>query len=523
MKLPSAAEMTRMDQATITAGTSSLELMERAGRSIAKILLQKYPSSSSFLILCGSGNNGGDGLVIARHLWEAGTKVSVIIASSSVYSLDFKHNFDKINAIIDSGDLRSFPDAVPALKISPITVADSIELIKSSGIIVDALLGTGVTNRPRGSVLEILKILPEVVNLPKVVAVDIPTGVNPDNGQVYPLALRADHTITIQYIKRGLVQHPAKQYCGQIEVIDIGINPDIETEFVPSEPTNLNRIYLRAPNLHKGNAGSVLVIGGSGNMPGAALLSARAAIRTGAGIVTMSRFGGAQLEYNTAEIMLYELHNPKFIYTSQEFKLLEKKIKDERPVLVLGPGLGRAVETEDFVSKLLYLIERQKLRCVIDADALNFLSKFLSPDGNRFNLSTCILTPHPGEMSRLLGVTIEDVQNDRYSAVRTLHGLTQAVCLLKGASTVIYSNGHGFVNPTGNAFMATAGAGDVLSGMIGALLAQGLSEIDSAVAGAYLHGAAGDLALKQGRPLIASDLIENIPLAVNEILGQNAQ
>ena len=518
--LPAPEEMRALEQRAIAAGTPVAELMESAGEAVASMLGQWYgtrlQNEGPIVILCGPGNNGGDGLVTARYLQEAGADVHVVVVYAQKYSplltdqlKRFMQQSDRVYLFADKGaTLEKVTQVIDRSTLS--------SLLASAWMIVDALLGVGQQESPRGAIRVIIECVKEVLSRAggqqQCIAVDVPTGVNCSSGQVYAPAIEAHATITIEAPKRGMLQYPARAVCGRITAAPIGITLADGCEFSVITPEDAAlQLPGRSPQAHKGDFGQVAVIAGSTSYPGAAELVCRAALRTGAGLVTKVDVGDGARSESWPEIV------HRSVVRDAEgawlYRLCEQ-LKKSR-CAVIGPGLGVAVDTAEMLQALLNFIEKDRLCCVLDADCLNVMSREIAA-GRVFSLPQAVLTPHPGEAARLLGCRSEDVQRDRYQAVREIAQRTSATVVLKGASSIVYNARHGFVNVTGNPYMATPGSGDVLAGMIGARVAAGQTPLDAAVCAVYYHGLAGDLAHDQRRTcIIASDIIEAIPQALS--------
>jgi ADP-dependent NAD(P)H-hydrate dehydratase / NAD(P)H-hydrate epimerase len=528
--LPSQEEMRQFDIDTIATGVSPRELMERAGHSIFIELKERFSfelySNGRILLLIGPGNNGGDGIVIAQHLKSHGYEVTVVLASHQDYSREL---IEQVTAFIDAeGVVYQFPNQGADLNGKrPILLSahDLRTCVSDCGMVIDALLGTGQRSSPRGAIAELLSevnsALKSLATRPKIVAVDIPTAVNADTGLVYEGAIAADLTIAIELIKRGMLQYPARSYCGEIWAVPIGLRCS-QAAFSLTPIDILAPLATRGLVSHKGNYGSVLVIGGSEDMPGAPLLAARGVLRSGAGIVVATHLRGTAYAGLFPELMLLHTHDEARHYTDRESALIEENIA-RFDCIVLGPGLGTERETRAFVRRVIELAAAEKKPLIIDADALNCLAQ-LRLNGEILKCPGTIMTPHPGEMARLLGVTISEVQSDRYSAALKLANLFSCTVVLKGAMSVIVEGNKGLVNTTGNPWLAVPGSGDILSGIIAALVGQGFSLFAAAAAGVSLHAKAGDLLAQRGAvPCLASEIAELIPavLGISIPLGDS--
>ncbi len=506
--LPFADEMRQADEFTIKSGITALELMERAGQKCAQVIqsLITPKARPKVLVFVGPGNNGGDGLVIARHLIKAGLPVLIITTTTTGFSPSTLYNLElllskrgKIVAFCDSSSDNSHNlDFIDADELN--------SLLKQSHLLIDCLLGNGQNRAPADGLAELLEAIalhkdPEALSI----AIDLPTGINADSGELHSPHFKADITLTLQWPKAGLVQQPARCSAGEIYCLDIGIAAEREPP-VSFYHRGLLPKLRRSDDFHKGQAGHVCVIAGSKSMPGAAWLAAQAALFSGAGLVTLILPAGAAGHHWQREIMVKYLGTGDY-FTTADVANVEQFIKEQATAVVLGPGLGQTGETVDFVKRILKSCE---LPCVIDADALNALAPLL--EGNLPLLkSNFVLTPHPGELARLLNCLTTDVQSHRYKAVLELSALTEATLVLKGAGTITSQSGQALVNTTGTPFMATAGSGDVLTGVIAALIAQGISTYEAAAAAVYLHGLAGELTQTEtAGPMLAGELIDPI-------------
>ena len=538
--LPSPTEMAALDASAIAAmshlfkpgsAQPGLVLMERAGKATAQFLRKHYRTqllASGAVILCGPGNNGGDGLVIARYLRAWGfMRVQVVVCAAERYSADFLAQLSRLKPsrlpvrVFAASDAIS-PGVLGTTAFVPCSEGGLRQMLAKTSLVVDALLGTGQKSPPQGNVGAAIQVLEGVIapgssNI-HCVAVDIPSGMNAQTGEVYSPHVTAQATVSMELIKRGMLQYPGRSICGEMVAVGIGIEPTAKVP-IQWKLTVAQEIWVprRLPASHKGDNGHVYVVAGSTDMPGAALLASRAAARAGAGLVTTLRFKSQLTAAIPPEILQHVLSEGNL--EANLAAVLERMRRAS--CTVLGPGIGVGPEAISFVQKLLEASTKEKLPMVLDADALTILAKLLK-QGMKLDLSSAILTPHPGEMGRLLDLPTAEVQRDRYAAAEQLHALSCAVVVLKGASTVVFSKSAGFVNPTGNPGMATGGSGDVLCGVIAALVAQKCSLCDAARSGVYLHGLAGDLA-QNGRSvaLMAGDIIDRIPDAVVALWKMN--
>jgi len=510
--LPSAEEMAQMDRVTIEGGISASELMERAGRGVFNYLTKNFQTKlKNAVILCGPGNNGGDGLVVARMLKEAGHEPVAVVASSSKYSSGC---VEQLHKAVQAGVVPFITSTEAGPKEIQLTLINNQNLANAFGqcqILLDCLLGTGQHSGPRGDIADLLNV--SAAYQVTRVAIDVPTGVDCSSGALYEPYFKADLTLSIECIKRGLLQYPAQSACGELVKIPIGIKSDGLTEFCLSSSGDLE-FPSRAPNFHKGLAGAVYVLGGCLSMPGAPILASHAALRAGAGLVRMATLGARQSANVWPEVIL-DPHNGDY-FEESHFAALRDSFKESN-VIVLGPGLGTRPETAKLVKRILVFTKDNEIPVVVDADALNMLANVKSG----FELGHCVLTPHPAEASRLLTSDTSEVQTDRYSAALQLQQRYKGVVVLKGASTLIRGPNEGFVNLTGNSSMATAGSGDVLSGILAAFMAQFGKTRGTMYAtrlAVFVHGRAGEIASRDGAcPIIASDITNAIPQAIIDL------
>jgi len=477
-----AEQMRSLDRHAIEdAGIPGYTLMTRAATAAWTALQARWPDARQLLVLCGGGNNGGDGLVLARLAHKAGCQVRVLQPGEPDRS---------------AGDAATaHADWLAAGgKIEPLTADTRI----TADVIVDALLGTGFAGALAGQWCEVV----DAANAARVpiVALDIPSGLLADSGHVEGSVIRADLTVTFIGRKPGLYTGEGPACCGEIVFDDLGVPGELYQQVAPCAMLDdgLRPNPFDAPRrrtAHKGDFGHVLVVGGDHGMNGAARLAGEAALRSGAGRVSLATRSAhaASLAAACPELMCHGVE------TTADLKSLLARTT----VVVAGPGLGRSGWAQGLLSAVL----ESPLPLVLDADALNLLA------GEPLARGNWILTPHPGEASRLLDSTIAAIQQDRLAAVQALQARWGGTVVLKGAGTLVCADAAlPFICSTGNPGMATAGSGDVLSGIAGALLAQGLPLADAARAAVTLHGAAGDRASRQGeRGRLARDLIAELP------------
>jgi NAD(P)H-hydrate epimerase len=512
MKIVTAAQMQMLDRRTIEeARVPGRVLMERAGQAVVAVLdrvLAPEPlSGRKMTIVCGKGNNGGDGFVIARLLRRRGIKPAVLLLAKPA---DLKGD-----ALSMYRRYRRMPNAA-AVRVNP-SEEQLRHHLAESDVIVDALLGTGLTS----SVKDHYRTAIEAINRSErpVMAVDLPSGLHADHGAVMGAAVRATWTVTMGLPKLGLYLGAGIDHAGEIHVADIGIPPSL-VEAVPGDihlimPDEVRSLLpLRRRSAHKGTFGHVGVIAGSVGKTGAAAMAARAALRSGAGLVTVATPSGVNhtLESKLLEVMTIPMPETKAHTLARSGLDRLLLFANARSAVALGPGLTTHPETVDLVQALVPRLEKPS---VLDADALNALAGRV--DLLLQSKTPLILTPHPGEMARLEEqATAQSVNADRIGSAMRLARTRRVIVVLKGARTVLaHPQGSVAICPTGNAGMATAGTGDVLTGMIAGLLGQGMAPWDAARCATCLHGLAGDLAAARlgERGLVAGDVIEHIPHA----------
>ncbi len=505
--------MRALEEAAARAGRLPATLMQDAGLGVAQevwITLGAVPERN-VVVLVGPGNNGGDGLVAARHLHDWGAHVTVLLlAPRSGDDGNLKQLVER-NVIIVNAD-----------------ESNTAEAIDQAEAIVDAVLGTGRARPLDGLFADVLDRVSHAransVLSPKVIAVDLPTGVDCDTGAVDPHALRADATVALGVSKVGLHTLPGADYAGNVEVIDIGLPKD-SVEALPVDLLNprwvRQRLPARPPAANKGTFGRVLVVAGSKNYAGAARLASLAALRSGAGLVTLACPASVEplVAPNASEVTYLPLPERNgFVAPSAAIDVASAV--GGYNVLLLGPGLGQGPLQESFVRQLLFSLGGDAPPVLIDADGLNNLAK-LPRWGERVR-PRCVLTPHPGEFARLTRRSIADIQSDRLASVRSAAQEWRQTVVLKGAYTVISAaDGGAAVNPYANPALATAGTGDVLAGVIAGLLAQGLGSFEAACCGAYVHAAAAEgLRAETGDAgLLAGDLLTELPRTMRELKG----
>lgn len=509
MRLVSVAEMRELERVAIEEyGIPSIVLMENAARQTAALIEKRLDGlkGKRILIFAGKGNNGGDGLAVARYMANRGAAVRILFFG---------------NPEANKGDAAVNRRIVEAMKIELIAVNGErdIERIRQSiavsDCLVDAFLGIGFS----GQLKDGMRRITEMMNASGkyIVAVDVPTGVHADSGGVAVGAVRAHDTITFGACKLGLVLYPASAYCGRITIAAIGIPEKLAAKTgavqVIDDDCTVDVEAKRSPYAHKGSCGRVVIAGGSTGLTGAAVLAATSALRSGAGLVTVCVPSSVHqvLETKTTEAMTMPLADTEAGTLSMDALdglILQANRAD---VLVMGPGLGRHEETADLVEAV---VRQAEVPLVLDADALYAVAR--RPEVLLEAKALPVLTPHPGELANLLRISIAEVNARRIEIARETAKLFHSIIVLKGARTAIaYPDGDVYLNVCGNEGMATGGMGDVLSGVIGALIAQGLSSHEAAVSGVRLHAMAGDIAAKSGKVgLVAGDVANAMRLAI---------
>lgn len=515
MKIVSGERMAEIDrQAMNEYGIPGLVLMENAGLQVVNMVTHIRPQvqDSKIVVLCGRGNNGGDGFVIVRHLLRLGYRVETwALAEVSQYNGDARVNYD---ILLKHGFEVSIVD-----EIEPVVYLRNLD---KNDLIVDALLGTGLKREVSDPLAGIIRAVNE--SPAEVLSVDIPSGISADNGQVMGSGVKADYTVTFALPKKGLFLFPGADYCGKIKIVDIGIPKvltaadDIRENLITS---NLVGSLLpgRISNGHKGTYGRALILAGSPGMTGAAVLAGESALRGGAGLVYL---GAAEelcpiLESKLKEIIVIGFQGDgSGNLAGGGFKKIKERTAECQAV-ALGPGLSPTSET---LHLLEVLAAELSIPLVVDAGGLAALA--LNSGLLPFNGAPLILTPHPGEMAKLTKTSTKVVQQERWELASRKAREWKAVVLLKGAYTVVaLPDGEIYVNPTGNPVLSTAGTGDLLTGLITALLAQGLTPEDASRCGAYLHGLAADLLLEErgARGHKAGDILDYFPLAINQLIS----
>ena len=513
MKLVTAKEMKALDvQAQNDYAMPGILLMDNAAQAVAEAVHEALTAleGERVVIFCGGGNNGGDGLGAARWLQSYGVSVRAFIVGAALDAVQG-------DAALELAMFTKAGGRVEALSTEDDWVLAELAASKAD-VLVDALLGTGFHGELEGDVLRACELLNKSEKY--ILAVDIPTGVNADNGAVSEHAVRSDHTVTMALVKTGLLLYPGREYCGDIELADISMPVKLVEEYQSDKYRLTDEIVrellpLRKANAHKGDAGRVVICAGSPGYTGAAALASDAAVKAGAGLVSLYTPLSSRdvLAIKLTEVMVHGLleRMPGILGGGAASDVASSA--EAADVLAIGPGLGTSESTQEAVRTILQKITTP---VVIDADALTALA------GHTEILAAMqaqkVLTPHPGEMARLTGLEIAEIEADRINVAKKYAEEWQAIVVLKGAPTVIgCPNGTVYVNSTGNSSLATGGSGDVLTGIIAGLAAQKISLQEAAICGVYLHGLAAELTgIDIG--LAAGELAALLPQAREQVL-----
>jgi hydroxyethylthiazole kinase-like uncharacterized protein yjeF len=510
-------QMQKVDAETIDSVCPGLELMERAGRNVAAFIRHKFePDACKAAIFVGSGNNGGDGLVIARYLCEAGWKCSVhLLASPEKFTPDAAKNYQRFQKILENNS-----DAVEYHSNRPDwterVAADSAD----ADIIIDAILGTGITGAPRGKALEMIEFVNSLAG--PMVSVDIPSGVNGTTGDAGGEAVIADYTVTIGAPKTGLLFYPGKSYAGEVTVVDIGFPDEViakhgDDVFLLDRIEAAYRVPFRAPDAHKFSAGTLLLIAGSNQYRGAALLAGEAALRMGCGMVYLGVPASIrpQIDIGLREAITFPLPETADGTVAEHAASAIEPYLERADAVAIGPGMGRNEETDRFLREFVAAAAKP---IVVDADAITaFAGQAAAIDSIPRD---AVLTPHSGELKRLLATDIPDGAPERIDATLQLTKRLGCTLIHKGAPTLIADPEEGlWINTSGSSALASGGTGDVLTGMVGSLLAQGAGPMDAACSASFVHGRSGEFAADDHgvRGVIASDLLLYLGAAVLEL------
>lgn len=503
-------EMRMLDKIAETEmGIGPILLMENAGRAASEIVVQEYPRAGlddEILVFAGKGNNAGDAFVVARQLLGLGRKVRIFhLVKEADYKGATAENFKilsrmkaKLVYLPEAQDLEAYFEASPQVSIA-----------------VDGIIGTGLKGDLEGNFYEVVELINKHVD--EIVSLDIPTGVNGDSGMVQGIAIHASMTVSFGFPRLGHFLPPGANFRGKLVNVDISLPHRFSSEgdkFLLQAKIVARKILRRDRYAHKNTFGHVFLVGGAPGRTGAIAMATRAALRAGAGMVTTASWADAMPTLATQlpiEAMSLSIPEDEKMLHHYEEQL------NQFAAVVIGPGLGNRKETKRMVE---YILTRFKGPVVLDADALNVISEFKMHELCKSRRAATVLTPHPGEMARLIGWTTAQVVENPMGALRLAVDLTHSVVMLKGAATLILSPDEVmYLNHLPNAGMATAGSGDVLAGMIGGFLGQGINGFDAAQVGVYLHSLAGARAGRNthSRGMTATDIIRNIPHAYSEL------
>lgn len=477
-------------------GIPMIVMMENAVHAAMKHIDTKI--HKSICVICGMGNNGGDGFGIARHLILKGIDVKIFaVGNINKLSECAKINFDILKNM--DADVKILDE---------INIDYAKDRFSKSDACIDALFGTGLKRNIEGIYRKVIEAINE--KSAYTYAIDMPSGLSSDTGKVMGISIKADKTISFEFYKRGLIEYSSDEYKGEVVVEKIGVPKEIKEkfhnyEFITEKEDISKWIKKRKTNDHKGSYGKVTVFAGSRGFSGAAYIAAQSAVKTGSGLVTLVT------EKEIQDIVSRKL-SEAMTCSYDEKNRVEKLICDSDAVAV-GPGMGNNSKT---LSKINEIMEKTSSTLVIDADGINSLSenlKFIKDYPGKV-----ILTPHPGELSRLTGKSISDINSNRIDTAKEAARTTGAIILLKGNRTVITDGYNTFVNPTGNSAMANGGMGDCLTGIIASLCGMGTEPLHAAAAGAYIHGYIADIISEKQFVVNASDIINYLPVAIKEIL-----
>lgn len=487
MKILTADKIKELEQRADESGISYLRLMENAGAACAKVIRKRFSQTDkrNVIVVCGKGKNGGDGFVTARKLCENGYSVRVLFAAGRPVAED---SVEMLSRILEMDiSFQNYDD----------DKAEAERSIVSADIIVDAIFGTGFKGAADEKFSRIFKVMSQSGGY--VVSIDLPSGMQADKNTADGEIVRADLTIAITALKSSLVYYPSAEFAGEVTVVPIGIPEELLNSYdgmytMSSDDIKAN-FTKRREDSNKGDYGKGLIIAGSYEMPGAAVLASSAAVESGAGLVKLAFPDKAYSAVASAcpEKVLVPLLSNRFGRISSQN---EKRISDELKncdAVLLGCGLGVDYDTTSICE---FVLSNSEVPVIIDADGINALKDNINIIKN--SNAPVVITPHPGEAARILGMTVNEVQSDRKAACKAVFEKTGAVSVLKGSRTIITANGIDFfVNITGNSGMAAAGSGDVLSGMILSLICQKIKPFSAAVTAVFLHGMAGDLVSKE--------------------------
>lgn len=476
-------------------GIPSIVLMENAALKVVSRL--KTDIYEKYTVICGRGNNGGDGFAIARHLIALKKNIKVFLIGEGALSADCRINYEILNRM--------------GIKIETIlSLEDVLKLknsIESSEVVVDAIFGTGLQRILREPFLSAIRAINERGKF--IISVDVPSGMEGDNGEILGDCVRAHETISFELYKRGFLNYNAQKYIGKVYVESIGVPEAVivhhhMSEYITERNEMSSLIPKREVFCHKGNAGRVLVIAGSKGFTGAAYIAAEAAVKTGAGLVTLA------CDRSVEGILASKLTEAMTFGYEHKEELLN--LMSMANAIAIGPGLGNSQKSLEVVR---FVLSNALAPVIVDADGLNVLKDNLQL--LKEAKTPLVITPHPGEMARLTGYSVDHINRNRLDISKSFAKENSVTVLLKGYNTVISDGNDIFINPTGTSSMATGGMGDCLTGIISSLVAQGLEPIRAAQLGAYVHGFAGDLLSQELHSVTACDVMEALPRILKQI------
>ncbi len=498
MRFTTSLVMNKIDEYCVSKiGISELVLMENAAIRVLNNL--DAGKNNYFVLVCGPGNNGGDGFALARHLFILNKSIQVFF----VGNLEKMSESSKVNYKI----LKAM-----GVHITNIIASEDVETLKfaviTSDIVIDGILGTGITRNITGIYELVVDVINE--NAKYIMAIDVPTGLDSNSGKKMGCCIKSNKTVTFQLYKTGFLSYGVDAYLGEVIVENIGIPGNVadrfcDNDFILDENFVKKYIVTRDKYSHKGDFGSALIFAGSSEYVGAAYICSSGAARAGAGLVTLC------CPKDILDILrekLAEVMTVSFEDSARINKLMEKA-----KVIALGPGMGN---TENTLKMLGYVLKNAKCPIVLDADGLNALSQDLSI--LKYRKNEIVITPHVGEMARLTGLTIDYIEKNRISITKNFAKEQGITVLLKGYNTVISDGNTTYINPTGNSAMASGGMGDCLTGIIAGFIAQGLSPIVAAATGAYIHGLCGEKLSQTMFSVSATDLLKEIPHCIEAVV-----
>ncbi|NCC86693.1 MAG: NAD(P)H-hydrate dehydratase [Clostridia bacterium] len=511
MKILNAEQIREVENLANDMGMDFLRLMENAGSACARFIFKNEDANlnpkSKITIVCGKGKNGGDGFVIARKLFENGLNVCVVLASGTPKAPDAVENFTRVKKL-----------NIPVYRLDTEYVV-ACKKIEDSDILVDCIFGIGFYGQPTQKIADVFSMISN--SKATVYAIDVPSGVSTDTGEVFGECVQADYTIAISTLKPAHALQPSSGYCKKTVIVQIGI-PDecydmVSNTCFTADVSDINKLFSpRNPCANKGDFGKVISICGSYTMPGAACFAANSAVRSGAGLVTAAfpEKAYSAIAPHLTEPLLMPLDTNKLgTFSKSATPMLLNAIKNATAV-VIGCGLGVNDDTKYIVNEIII---NAKCPVIIDADGINAVCDNI--DILKAAKEQIILTPHPGEMARLCNVTVQEVQNDRLGIAKSFSQNYGVTVVLKGAGTVVASPDFSgaYINRTGNVGMACGGSGDVLSGIMGGLVAQGLEPGSAAVAAVFIQGLAGDESARKlsKRGMTPTDMINELPLLLS--------